>query len=251
MTSETERYLRRFHGAHHAATPRGLGLGRTKDGRDSYALVATAVGASGSVLDLGCGDGALLQRLAQPGRAVAGIDLVPADLVAASRAAAPPQLACARADALPFAEASFDAVVSHLALMLMPVESVLAEAKRVTKPGGRFIAMLQSDLPPQGAFGEFARRMHGALDGVAVPELGDARTFDRQEMDALLVAAGYRAIRYEDARLHFERAHRRTVFETLYGVDLVPEAKRDHVLAAADVDDDKCSVDVRLVTAQA
>jgi len=236
-----ETYLRRFHARVPGATPAGLGRGRTKDGRSSYDLV-TEVVTEGALLDLGCGDGTLLGRI---GRGV-GVDLSREELVRAGRGVQ------ARADALPFADASFQQVVSHLALMLMPLEATLREARRVLRPGGSFVAVVQSDLPPQGAFGEMARRMGEAMQAVDdVPELGDVRASSREELDAVMTAAGFAAVRYEDATLHFAREDRRPLFETLYGVDLLPEPARAHVLAAAELDVERCTCEVRRVLATA
>lgn len=57
-------------------------------------------------------------------------------------ARARPQLAAAdlrraRVQELPFADGSFDAVVSHMVLMLLPdADAVIADAARVLAPGG-------------------------------------------------------------------------------------------------------------------
>src|SRR6185312_9135920 len=92
-------------------------------------------------LDVGCGTGALTQAIlseAQP-HAVRGLDLSP-DYVAYARKHAPDlraQFAVADAQALPEAAATYDAVVSALALNFVPQpERAAAEMARVThKPG--------------------------------------------------------------------------------------------------------------------
>ena len=89
------------------------------------------------VLDLGCGDGVLTERIVASGAAVVAVDAAP-DMVAA---------ACARGiDArvmrgqdLTF-EREFDAVFSNAALHWMrPPEAVLSGVRRALKPGGRFV----------------------------------------------------------------------------------------------------------------
>lgn len=90
------------------------------------------------VLDLGCGDGALTQQLAERGAAVIGVDAAP-ELVTAARARG---LDARLADghALAF-DNEFDLVFSNAALhwMLQP-KKVLAGVHAALKPGGRFVA---------------------------------------------------------------------------------------------------------------
>ena len=90
------------------------------------------------ILDLGCGDGALTERIAASGAAVIGLDPAP-DLVHAARARG---IAVIEADAHDLAaDAEYDAVVSNAALHWMREPStVLANVARALKPGGRFIA---------------------------------------------------------------------------------------------------------------
>jgi trans-aconitate methyltransferase len=91
------------------------------------------------ILDLGCGDGQLTVRLAAAGAQVTGADLSP-EMVAAARARGA-QAQVANAEALPFADASFDAVFSNAALHWMrDHEAMLAQVFRVLRPGGRFVA---------------------------------------------------------------------------------------------------------------
>jgi trans-aconitate methyltransferase len=91
------------------------------------------------VLDLGCGDGQLTQRIAATGAEVVGID-ASAEMAAGARARGV-AAEVANAEALPHPDESFDAVFSNAALhWVRNQDAMLAEVHRVLKPGGRFVA---------------------------------------------------------------------------------------------------------------
>lgn len=99
-----------------------------------------------SVLDLGCGSGTLALMLleAQPEARVTGVDGDPAMLAQARRKAQAAgrtlQLDESLVQQLPYADASFDLVVSSLFfhhLDRATKQAAFAEAHRVLKPGGR------------------------------------------------------------------------------------------------------------------
>jgi ubiquinone/menaquinone biosynthesis C-methylase UbiE len=95
------------------------------------------------VLDVGCGTGAFLASLAHasPHARLTGVDLSWDMLqVARHRLGSETDLSQTRAEALPFATASFDVVVSTSAFHFIrhPV-AALAEMLRVLKPSGRIV----------------------------------------------------------------------------------------------------------------
>ena len=90
-------------------------------------------------LDSGTGAGVLALALAPLVREVVGVDLVP-ELLAAARAAAPPNATFVEGDAtaLPFEAYSFDLAGSRRTLHhIGRPELAVAELARVTRPGGR------------------------------------------------------------------------------------------------------------------
>jgi ubiquinone/menaquinone biosynthesis C-methylase UbiE len=102
------------------------------------------------VLDIGCGGGAFCRQIAPliaPGGSVVGIDNAPAAVDVALRLSALEDrslLTFTQADGhdLPFADASFDAAVCISVLgFCQDPRQVLAEARRVLRPGGRFLAV--------------------------------------------------------------------------------------------------------------
>lgn len=105
-------------------------------GADVLELLAPRPGER--ILDLGCGDGALTDRLAATGADVVGVD-ASEDFVAAARARGI-EAHVMNGEALTF-EAEFDAVFSNAALHWMTgAEKVVAGIVRALKPGGRLAA---------------------------------------------------------------------------------------------------------------
>src|SRR5580692_1287923 len=90
------------------------------------------------ILDLGCGDGVLTEKIAAAGASVVAVDAAP-DMVAAAKARGL-DARVVPGQSLTF-DREFDAVFSNAALHWMrPPEAVLAGVARALKPGGRFVA---------------------------------------------------------------------------------------------------------------
>lgn len=90
------------------------------------------------ILDLGCGDGALTQRIAARGADVVGVDSAP-DMVAAAKARGL-DARVIDGEALDFT-CAFDAVFSNAAMHWMrQPDKVIAGIRQALKPGGRFVA---------------------------------------------------------------------------------------------------------------
>jgi ubiquinone/menaquinone biosynthesis C-methylase UbiE len=126
------------------------------------------VTAGDEVLDIGCGPGyltALAAEAASPGGHAVGVDVSEPMVAQAqrTRANANCSFQLGKAEALDQADASFDVVVSSLAVHHIPAESraaAFAEMFRVLRPGGR--VLIADFLPPEG---HLARRLVGATAG--------------------------------------------------------------------------------------
>jgi len=89
------------------------------------------------ILDLGCGTGMFLKELSTRAKFVVGVDASLEMLKVAKSRAEEVALVQADADALPFADGSFDAVVSVTLLQNMPDPAVtVRELVRVLRPSG-------------------------------------------------------------------------------------------------------------------
>ncbi|HEV7735069.1 MAG TPA: methyltransferase domain-containing protein [Candidatus Binatia bacterium] len=95
------------------------------------------------LLDLGCGDGALTERLVALGCTVVGVDGSPAQIEAARARGLDAHVADGQALAF---EGGFDAVFSNAALHWMrDADAVIAGVWRALRPGGRFVAECGGD----------------------------------------------------------------------------------------------------------
>jgi SAM-dependent methyltransferase len=158
--SESEDFLQAFHAARPGITARAFARG------GSYERLAALVANAARVLDLACGDGALLAHMSAH---AIGVDLSRAELSRVRHAAA-----VSRAQALPFAANTFDAVTCHLAFMLFDdLPAVVRELERVLVPGGHFIALLGGGPTAEGddAFHRFLK----ILGPRTSPRFGDPR----------------------------------------------------------------------------
>jgi ubiquinone/menaquinone biosynthesis C-methylase UbiE len=129
------------------------------------------------ILDAGCGTGAILQSLGNPARNV-GIDLAP-EAIEFCRQRGLKNVRQGDICHLPFADASFDAVICSSVIYhqwVSDVDAALREMHRVLRPGGLLII----NVP---AF----RFLHSAHDAAVMT----ARRFRRPELQSLLRAQNF------------------------------------------------------------
>lgn len=171
-------------------------------------LVEIAAPVAGDqVLDVACGTGAVLRRVAAVignAGALHGVDTNPAMLAVARRVADRDGLSAelheTSVDALPFAEGVFDVVLCSQGLQFFPDRrAALAEMHRVLRPGGRLAVGVWQDLsrhPFQLAHLR-ALEAHLGVRGATTPfSLGD-----EDELRALLEEAGFETVAVESATI--------------------------------------------------
>jgi SAM-dependent methyltransferase len=135
------------------------------------------------VLDVACGTGVLAREAAlrvRPGGAVIGLDRNDGMLAVARRKAPEIEWRQGQAEALPFADDRFDAVVSQFGLMFFEDRVMaLSEMWRVLKPGGRLAVAVWDALertPGYAAMTALLQRLFGdrIADALRAPyALGD------------------------------------------------------------------------------
>lgn len=104
------------------------------------------------MLDIGCGNGALLNALAD--RLISGIGVdESAGIIERARKknADKPHLSFTKIDGpvLPFPDDSFDVVTSLMSFRYLDWDPLLAEIKRVMRPGGKFLIVDMVTVPPK------------------------------------------------------------------------------------------------------
>ena len=144
---------------------------------------AAGLRAGQRVLDVACGTGVLARAAAErvgPAGAVVGLDVNDGMLGVARRRAPQLEWRPGRAEALPFEDRSFDAVVSQFGLMFFEDRAAaLAEAMRVLKTNGRLAVAVWDSLdhcPGYAAVVALLQRLFGrrAADALRAPfVLGD------------------------------------------------------------------------------
>ncbi len=175
------------------------------------------------VLDVACGNGNATLAAARRFASVAGVDYVPALLQRGAERAAAERLKIefveGDAEELPFADATFDAVLSSFGVMFTAdQERAARELLRVSRPGGR-IGL--ANWTPEGFIGKFFQvvgRFVAPPAGVASP----LRWGTEAGIEALFGVAK-RSVRLE--RKHFmfryeSAEHMLEIFRAFYGPTL-------------------------------
>jgi len=148
------------------------------------------------VLDVACGTGALTVAVAarvSPGGAALGLDANPEMLAVARRKHAGIEWHAGRAESLPFADASFDSVVSQFGLMFFDDRvAALREMQRVLRPGGHLAVAVCDALERSPGYAALALLLERLFDKTVADAfrapfvLGDAPA-----LRALCATAGF------------------------------------------------------------
>ena len=153
-SQEWNDHLIAFHREYSGVTEDLLLQMETPGGETSYDVLASRIKAlapgAKAVLDIGCGNGVLLARIAERfGREIAltGIDLSEPDIARARKRLPGATFLCGDALALGMSQKSEDVVTSHLAFMAMPaLGAVLERARNALRDSGLLAFVAEDPL---------------------------------------------------------------------------------------------------------
>ncbi|MDF2234026.1 methyltransferase domain-containing protein [Albimonas sp. CAU 1670] len=157
-------------------------------------LAAAVTAAPGrAVLDLCCGPGPVSAVLVEQGARVTGLDFSAAMLAQARTRVPGATFVEGDAQAMPFADASFDAATCGFGLMHIPDQDrALAELRRVLRPGAPFAFTVWAPAGASPGFEVIAGALAKGDPSVALPPAPDFHRFaDPATAEALLTAAGF------------------------------------------------------------
>ena len=165
---------------------------RRADRRAALFIEHGRLGRGTRALELGCGTGVFLERVAPSLAQTQGIDLS-MDLLTRARARVcrfdNVRLECGNAEQMPCADNEFDAVYGSSVLHHLHLERALAEALRVLRPGGRIVFTEPNILNPQVAF-----MFHFGLTKRYFGVSPDEMAFSRFAVRRVLLKLGYREV---------------------------------------------------------
>jgi trans-aconitate methyltransferase len=176
------------------------------------------------ILDLGCGDGFLTQRISESGATVVAVDSSSQMIAAAKQRGLDARLI--NGEALPFT-GEFDAVFSNAALHWMnDHQAVIQGVYRALKPGGRFVA----ECGGQGNIAAIRVALLAVLTprGIAPERIENNKFFTPDEYRSLLEKEGFmveeitltpRPTPLESGMAAWLETFRRSVFDLLPAVE--------------------------------
>jgi SAM-dependent methyltransferase len=219
-------------------------------GRATARLVVPLLEAAGvelgtRLLDVACGPGHLAGAAAAKGAKPVGLDAAEGMVAVARASYAEIEFQQGDAERLPFADASFDAVVAGFVVNHLPrPERALAEFVRVTRPGGR-VAVTVWDRPERmrllGVLGEAVESTEGVRDpGLPSGGPDPFRFADDAALAALLSGAGLADAEVRSIAFEQEVADTDELWEGMLAgsvrtaalIERQPEAVRHRIRAA-------------------
>lgn len=241
--AEWTEHLRQAHEAAPSMSPLCFENFKLKRGVNSYQWLAGALdqvpGPAPSIVDLACGDGTLIPYvLKQKGDAkIHAVDMSEGELTIARAHHGKHknvQIRCEKAQSLSLPDGSVDAVLCHMAFMLMlPVEPVVAELSRILKPGGIFAAVVGNPKKTDGRALEMLKLIKTFIQSrfpdLGQPRMGDPRVDTSEGLESLLnPSTGFRIERIEEEKLQIRMAAEKVSewWKDMYFVSLIPDAER-------------------------
>jgi SAM-dependent methyltransferase len=161
-----------------------------------YLYRRAGVESAARILSVGCGTGALLQELVQPGSergSVTGLDLNASFLKLCAAHAPGADLVLGDGLRLPFEEGSYDISLCHyLLLWVRDPQEVVKEMRRVTRSGGKVLALAEPDYGGRIDYPEGLEQL-GEWQQAALRDQGADPTIGRR-LASIFQGAGLRQV---------------------------------------------------------